>query len=114
MTMTAELPVPSTECVETWWEAIVGPDFGCQPQHVELARRAATWGAEKQLARCSEWAQEQWGAGEQMLGDVLDGSIRPRRDRALEALERLVRGKSDPVQEAEDVTLLYNLLEGLS
>lgn len=100
------------QLVARWWEEAVGPDYGCLPQHVALATKAAQWGADQQLDQCCEWASD----GE---GDPIDlrAYCRPKthgnapmRQLALEAFERIVRRKCDAIQEAADVALIHAVL----
>ena len=103
------------QLVATWWQETVGPDYGCLPQHVELASKAARWGADQQLDQCCDWAVD----GERSPDD-LRAYCRPEtqangplRKLAIEAFERIVRRNCDVVQEASDVALIQAVLEAI-
>lgn len=112
---TCETPLPTPQQIESWWHAATSPLYGCLPQHMELAQRAAEWAAEEQLGRCCGWVQEHYGTGARMRNELQERQAPDSlRKQAIEALERLVRRNCDVVQEAEDIAFLHNLLEGIN
>lgn len=104
-------PLPAWPQIESWWHKATGPEYGCLPQHIELAHAAARWGAEEQLRQCCQWVDEQQGIGAELQAYCRPPQPRPSLKQALGALERLVRRNCDVVQEAEDIALLHNMLE---
>lgn len=109
-----DCPLPSWQQVQVWWHEATSPDYGCLPQHIELAHAAARWAAEEQLTQCCQWAQEHHGAGTELRAFCREETPQASlREQAQAALERLVRPSGDVVQEAADIALLHNLLAGM-
>lgn len=107
----AGCPVPSAEQIEAWWHEATGPEYGLQPQHIALATAAATWAAERQLDRCSQWLGDHHGDAVAMVRDC-----RPTDDKAdalclaFEAMERILSRRHGVVQRAEDIAFITSLM----
>lgn len=52
------MTTPSPEQVSAWWTAIVGPEYGCQPQHTRLAQEAASWASTAERRACVDHLKE--------------------------------------------------------
>lgn len=49
---------PTPAQVQAWWLDLVGPEYGCLPQHIRLAEQAATWAALQERQACVEYLRE--------------------------------------------------------
>ena len=57
--MTQENPItPSTELVQQWVDTYFGGKISQSNFHLDLATRAAQWGADQELEACCKWFQE--------------------------------------------------------
>ncbi len=58
--MTQQHPItpPPTELVQQWVDTYFGGKISQSNFHVDLATRAAQWGADQELEACCEWLQD--------------------------------------------------------
>jgi hypothetical protein len=66
--------VPPPELVQEWLEALHGPPEEPSNYDIELATRAAQWGADQELEACRQWLKIN-GA----LRILIDGLLAARR-----------------------------------
>jgi hypothetical protein len=94
--MTQQHPItpPPTELVQQWVDTYFGGKISQSNFHVDLATRAAQWGADQELEACCEWlVSEGWFKYEHEAVEDLRTARRPKppslKEEALSALENL-------------------------
>ena len=90
--MTQQHPItPPRELVQQWVDAYFGGTVAQTNFHLDLANRAAQWGADQELEACCEWLEQQTLCGHQSLIPSLRAARRPKppslKEQALEALD---------------------------
>jgi hypothetical protein len=111
--------VPPPELVQEWLEALYGP-LKASNCDIELATRAAQWGADQELKACCEWIADWYGNG---CGEVIHNLRAARRpkppspaEEALEAAQRFyAKGHEDCTDEEvrDDFDIIRRALERL-
>jgi len=88
--MTQEHPInpPPPELVQQWVDTYFGGKISQSNFHVDLATRAAQWGADHELEACCEWLKLE---GHEYEHEALFAARRPKspslKEQALEALD---------------------------
>lgn len=49
---------PTHAQVQAWWNELVGPEYGCQEQHIRLAEQAALWAALEERRACIDYLRD--------------------------------------------------------
>jgi hypothetical protein len=93
--MTQEHPItpPPTELVQQWVDTYFGGKISQSNFHVDLATRAAQWGADQELEACCEWiAAYPWLDHPELLIKQLRAARRPKppslKEQALALVEQ--------------------------
>jgi len=102
--MTEKHPItPPPELVQQWVDTYFGGQISQSNFHVDLAARAAQWGADQELEACCGWVHRY-----ARLGKELRAARRPKppslKEQALDVLETLFQ-RSFAVGEAERDTI---------
>jgi predicted HD phosphohydrolase len=109
LTMTKQHPItPPPELVQQWVDTYFGGKISQSNFHLDLATRAAQWGADQELEACCTWLNDYMG---RLEADDLREARRPGapslKEQALEVLERSC------FVNQEDGTIIRRALEQL-
>ena len=111
---------PPTELVQQWVDTYFGGKISQSNFHVDLATRAAQWGADQELEACCEWlVSEGWFKYEHEAVEDLRTARRPKppslKKQAQQSLLRLANYSNKLMAEdAADMETIRRALEQLS
>jgi len=112
--MTQENPItPSTELVQQWVDTYFGGKISQSNFHLDLATRAAQWGADQELKACCDWLSVPCPS----YGRELRNARRPKppslKEQALQALSHLLDGAAHSMDTTEPADYIRRALEQL-
>ncbi len=115
--MTQEHPItPPPELVQQWVDTYFGGRVSQSKFHLDLATRAAQWGADQELEACCEWVENECGNegwGFHTLPAELRAARRPKPPSLKELALDLLDKAEDPSWDINDFSIVRRALEAL-
>ena len=117
--MTNQHPItPSLELVQQWSVAsqLLHSDESWEYE-LFIVQRAAQWGADKQLDRCTAWLCEYYQNDGSAAAEMMRSDCRPKplslKEQALAALHAVTTGANDIREQHQDLDTILRALEAL-